>query len=389
MMQRLVRLYLRTDIVLFLEDVLCKVSIYHILNRMKIGILISGRGSNMVALVDAVRSGEIPASQVAVVISDKPNAAGLAKAQERGVETVVIERKGRTREEHDAEIIADLKKHEVELVCLAGYMRLLSPSFIQAFPNRIINIHPSLLPGFPGLNVHERVLAAGEKVSGCTVHFVNEDLDAGPIILQREVEVKEGDTVDSLSARILEREHKLYVEAVKQLASESLSDSDGITSEVVLRDVVEDDLSFFFDFQLDPDASYMAAFTHKDPTDREAFTAHWNKILADPTTINKTIVCDGQVVGSVASFEESAKLEVTYWIGKAYWGKGIATRALTAFLVKVDTRRPIYARVAKDNLASRRVLEKCGFVVIGGSKGYANARGEEIEELLLELPTNE
>jgi phosphoribosylglycinamide formyltransferase-1 len=187
---------------------------------MKIGILISGRGSNMVALVDAVKSGEIPASEIAVVISDKPDAPGLAKAQERGVETVVIERKRRTREEHDAEIIAELNKRSVDLVCLAGYMRLLSPSFIQAFPDRIINIHPSLLPAYPGLEVHERVLAAGEKVSGCTVHFVNEGLDAGPIILQREVEVLDGDTVESLSARILEQEHGCYVDAVKGITAE-------------------------------------------------------------------------------------------------------------------------------------------------------------------------
>jgi phosphoribosylglycinamide formyltransferase-1 len=158
---------------------------------MNIGILISGRGSNMVALVDAVKSGEIPDSEVAVVISDKANAAGLEKARERGAETVVIERKRRAREEHDAEIIAELKKRDVELVCLAGYMRLLSASFINTFPGRIINIHPSLLPAYPGLDVHERVLAAGEKTSGCTVHFVNEDLDAGPIILQRNVEVKD------------------------------------------------------------------------------------------------------------------------------------------------------------------------------------------------------
>ena len=184
---------------------------------MKIGILISGRGSNMVALVDAVKSGEIPASEVAVVISDRADAAGLEKAKERGVETVVIERNKRTRDEHDAEIIAELKKRDVELVCLAGYMRLLSPPFIRAFPNRIINIHPSLLPAYPGLHVHERVLAAGEKVSGCTVHYVNEDLDAGPIVLQREVEVKEGDTAETLSARILEQEHQLYIDAVKSL----------------------------------------------------------------------------------------------------------------------------------------------------------------------------
>jgi RimJ/RimL family protein N-acetyltransferase len=156
-----------------------------------------------------------------------------------------------------------------------------------------------------------------------------------------------------------------------------------------LREVADDDLPLFFDFQLDPDANYMAAFTHKDPTDREAFTAHWNKIMADPTTINRTIVCDGQVVGSVSSYEESGKPEVTYWIGRAYWGKGIATRALTAFLMQANTTRPIYARVAQDNVGSRRVLEKCGFQVIGETKGFANARGREIEELLLELPANE
>jgi phosphoribosylglycinamide formyltransferase, formyltetrahydrofolate-dependent len=185
---------------------------------MKIGILISGRGSNMVALVDAVKSGEIPASEVVVVISDKADAAGLAKAAERGVETLAIERNGRKREEHDAEIVAELERRGVELVCLAGYMRLLSPLFVQAFPDLIVNIHPSLLPAYPGLHVHERVLAAGEKTSGCTVHFVNEDLDAGPVILQREVPVLEDDTPETLSARILEFEHVTYVEAVKLLS---------------------------------------------------------------------------------------------------------------------------------------------------------------------------
>src|SRR5215218_6664064 len=160
---------------------------------MKIGILISGRGSNMVAIIDAVQSGEVPNSEVAVVISDKPDAAGLSKARKRGVYTVVVERRGRSREEHDAEIIIELQKRNVELVCLAGYMRLLSKNFVHAFENRIINIHPSLLPAFPGLNVQRQAIEAGVKVSGCTVHFVNEDLDAGPIILQREVEVKDGD----------------------------------------------------------------------------------------------------------------------------------------------------------------------------------------------------
>jgi len=193
---------------------------------MKIGILISGRGSNMVALVDAVKSGEMPNSEVAVVISDKKDAAGLEKARTRGVRALVIERKGLSREEHDAQIVAELKDRGVELVCLAGYMRLLSPLFVRAFPNRIVNIHPSLLPAYPGLNVHERVLAAGEARSGCTVHYVDEGLDSGPVILQREVPVLAGDTPETLAARILEQEHSLYVEAIKKLAGNtSASDS--------------------------------------------------------------------------------------------------------------------------------------------------------------------
>jgi phosphoribosylglycinamide formyltransferase-1 len=175
----------------------------------------------MVALVDAVKSGEIPDSEVVVVVSDKANAAGLEKARERDVESVVVERKGRTREEHDTAILKELKDRGVELVCLGGYMRLLSCDFIQAFQNRIMNIHPSLLPAYPGLDVHARVIAAGETRSGCTVHFVNEDLDAGPIILQREVPVIEGDTPETLAARILEQEHLAYVDAVRQLAIES------------------------------------------------------------------------------------------------------------------------------------------------------------------------
>ena len=172
----------------------------------------------MVALVDAVKSGEIPDSEVAVVISDKPNAPGLEKARERDVDTVVIERRGRIREEHDAEIATELRKRNVELVCLAGYMRLLSPAFIHAFENRIVNIHPSLLPAFPGLDAQRQAFQHGVKVTGCTVHFVNEDLDAGPIILQRSVEVRDDDTEESLSARILEQEHLAYVEAVRRLA---------------------------------------------------------------------------------------------------------------------------------------------------------------------------
>jgi phosphoribosylglycinamide formyltransferase, formyltetrahydrofolate-dependent len=190
---------------------------------MRIGILISGRGSNMVAIVDAVKAGEIPDSEVAVVISDKPNAAGLEKARNRGVETVIVERKGRPRHEHDAEIVSELKKRNVDLICLAGYMRLLSRNFIEAFPNKIVNIHPSLLPSFRGLDAQRQALEHGVTVTGCTVHFVNEDLDAGQIILQRVVKVSDDDTVETLSARILEQEHIAYVDAVNRLTAKSLS----------------------------------------------------------------------------------------------------------------------------------------------------------------------
>lgn len=177
----------------------------------------------MVAIVDAVKSGEIPDSEIAVVISDKPNAAGLAKAQERGVDTIVVERKGRTREEHDAAIIAELRQRNVEVVCLAGYMRLLSCDFIQSFPDRIVNIHPSLLPSFPGLDAQRQAVEHGVKISGCTVHFVDDQLDNGAIILQRVVEVKDDDTAETLSDRILEQEHTAYVEAVRRIASGRLT----------------------------------------------------------------------------------------------------------------------------------------------------------------------
>ena len=185
---------------------------------MKIGILISGRGSNMAALVDAVHRGEIANAEIAVVISDKPDAAGLDKARSRGVETVVVERKGRIRAEHDSEIAAELNERGVDLVCLAGYMRLLSPLFIKSFPNRIINIHPSLLPSFPGLDAQKQAFEHGVKVTGCTVHFVDEHLDSGAINMQKAVEVMDDDTVETLTARILEQEHLLYVEAVRQIA---------------------------------------------------------------------------------------------------------------------------------------------------------------------------
>jgi phosphoribosylglycinamide formyltransferase 1 len=187
--------------------------------KKRIAILISGRGSNMLALSDAVRDGVIPNAEIAIVISDKPGARGLELARERGIETVAIERSGRNREEHEREIIAALRERHVDLVCLAGYMRLLSPCFVEAFRGRILNIHPSLLPAFPGLDAQRQALEHGVKVSGCTVHFVDETLDGGPIIAQRAVPVIEGDTVDSLSARILEEEHKLYPEAVMLVLS--------------------------------------------------------------------------------------------------------------------------------------------------------------------------
>ncbi len=184
---------------------------------MKIGILISGRGSNMLAIVEAVQNNLIPKSEVVVVISDKAGAEGLIKAKERGIDTLTIIRKGKTREEHDAEIVAELKRHNIELVCLAGYMRLLSKDFICAFPYRIVNIHPSLLPSFKGLDAQRQAIEYGVKVSGCTVHFVDESLDNGAIIAQTVVEVKDNDTADTLSARILECEHALYVEAIARL----------------------------------------------------------------------------------------------------------------------------------------------------------------------------
>jgi phosphoribosylglycinamide formyltransferase 1 len=184
---------------------------------MNLGILISGRGSNMVSIVDSVNRGEIAGAKVVVVISDKPGAPGLEKARERGVEALVIERRGRPREEHDAEIVSELKSRDVELVCLAGYMRLLSKGFVAEFSNRILNIHPSLLPAYPGLHVHERVLEAAERWSGCTVHFVNEQLDAGEIVMQRRVPVLEGDTPETLAGRILVEENKLYVDAIKDV----------------------------------------------------------------------------------------------------------------------------------------------------------------------------
>ena len=173
----------------------------------------------MLALHDAVRAGKIPNAEIVVVISDKADARGLVLAQERGIETLAIERKGRKREEHESEIVGALREREIDLICLAGYMRLLSPCFIDAFRHRILNIHPSLLPSFPGLDAQRQALEHGVKFSGCTVHFVDETLDGGPIIAQRVVPVLAGDTVETLSERILEQEHQLYAEAVRSVLS--------------------------------------------------------------------------------------------------------------------------------------------------------------------------
>ena len=158
-----------------------------------------------------------------------------------------------------------------------------------------------------------------------------------------------------------------------------------MAGDLSLRDVTEADLPIFFAHQLDPDAQAMAAFTARDPTDRDAFTMHWQRILADPVNIIRTIVVDGEVAGSVSSYQDAGRPEVTYWLGREYWGRGLATRALAECLAHVDPTRPIYARAARDNLGSLRVLEKCGFRIIGEDRGFANARGTEVEELLLQL----
>ena len=179
----------------------------------------------MVALAEAVHEGRIPNAEISVVVSDQANAAGLAKAKERGIETLVIERRRRTREEHDREIAEALRARNIDLVCLAGYMRILSRAFIDAYRSRILNIHPSLLPSFPGLDAQKQTLEHGVKWTGCTVHFVDETLDGGPIILQRVVPIHHDDTVESLAARILEEEHKLYPKAVALVLERKLEPS--------------------------------------------------------------------------------------------------------------------------------------------------------------------
>ena len=179
-----------------------------------IGILLSGRGSNFEAIAKKVASGEIPNARIAIVVSNRADAVGIETARRFGLEALVIPSKGKAREDHDREVVAVLQQHNVDLVCMAGYMRLLSPWFVKQFPHRILNVHPSLLPAFPGLEAQEQAFAYGVKVAGCTVHFVDEELDHGPIIVQRSVSVLDDDNEHSLAAKILEQEHIAYSEAI-------------------------------------------------------------------------------------------------------------------------------------------------------------------------------
>src|SRR5687768_6435096 len=173
----------------------------------------------MVALAEAVAAGRVPGAEIVLVLSDQPGAAGLALARERGIETAVVERRGRAREEHEREVVEHLRARRVELVCLAGYMRLLSPRFLEEFRGRVLNIHPSLLPAFPGLDAQRQAVEHGVKYSGCTVHFVDETLDGGPIVTQRVVAVRDSDTPETLAARILAEEHAAYPEALALVCS--------------------------------------------------------------------------------------------------------------------------------------------------------------------------
>ncbi len=181
----------------------------------RIGVLLSGRGSNFEALADSITAGRIANAEIAIVVSNREDAPGIARANLRNIATKVIPSKGLERETYDRQVVAVLHEHQVDLVCLAGYMRLLSPYFVAAFPSRILNIHPSLLPSFPGLESQKQALEYGAKFAGCTVHFVDENLDAGPIILQAAVPVEDHDTEASLSEKILREEHRIYTEAVK------------------------------------------------------------------------------------------------------------------------------------------------------------------------------
>jgi phosphoribosylglycinamide formyltransferase-1 len=181
----------------------------------RIGVLLSGRGSNFEALADSVGAGRLPGAEIAVVVSNREGAPGIERAKVRGIAARVIPSKGLEREVYDRQVVTVLREFNVDLVCLAGYMRLLSPFFVASFPHRILNIHPSLLPSFPGLESQRQALEYGVKFAGCTVHFVDENLDAGPIVLQAAVAVRDDDTEETLSSRILAEEHRIYTEAVR------------------------------------------------------------------------------------------------------------------------------------------------------------------------------
>jgi phosphoribosylglycinamide formyltransferase 1 len=188
--------------------------------RKRIGVLLSGRGSNFEALADSIDAGRIPNAEIAMVVSNRQSAPGVEKARARRIPVEVIPSTGLEREVYDKQVVAVLREKRVDLVCLAGYMRLLSPYFVAAFPNRILNIHPSLLPAFPGLESQRQALEHGVKFTGCTVHFVDENLDAGPIIAQAVVPIKDGDSAETLSERILGEEHRIYTEAVRIVLEE-------------------------------------------------------------------------------------------------------------------------------------------------------------------------
>jgi phosphoribosylglycinamide formyltransferase-1 len=185
----------------------------------RLGIILSGRGSNFLAIAHSIRSGRLPGVEIPIVISNLADAPGLAAARDLGLPTAALISKGRSRQAHDADLIACLREHRVDLVCLAGYMRLLSPAFIAAFPNRILNIHPSLLPAFPGLDAQQQAFDYGVKIAGCTVHFVDEHLDHGVIILQRSIPVLDSDDAHSLAQRILAEEHIAYSQAIARVVS--------------------------------------------------------------------------------------------------------------------------------------------------------------------------
>lgn len=200
----------------------------------RIAVLLSGRGSNFEAIADSAREGRIPGAEIAVVLSNREGAQGIEKARQRGLETCIIPSKGRQREEYDREVVVVLKEKKVDLVCLAGFMRMLSPYFVSEFRNCVLNVHPALLPAFPGLEAQKQALEAGVKITGCTVHFVDENMDAGPIVLQAVVPVRDDDTEETLSARILREEHRIYTEAINIV----LSGRYRIEGRRVIRDAV-------------------------------------------------------------------------------------------------------------------------------------------------------